>query len=325
MLSKNDLLDMLLQFKSRSDETAKTSNRWRYGNQLIKCNFAGAKYSLTMLQRILLLAVSFAILPQVLAQPMMSYLLLPQSEISRGRLYMHIEEESEVIIKGVNSTPNKVVMNFNPQGLMVSNTILNSAGGKTNEIHWEYAHNNRFVRKFQRSFVNMRGWSEEETVVTWDKDFTLPTKIEVFKNGKNWQWAILMADSLNRVESARVISSAGAHVITERLIYIEASNMIKVMIYRANGLFVGTVSYPINHNKPFVIETVSRKYYPNGEIMIETLTDAVKGDQAYFYEYEYDNQSNWIVKNTYQVKLGKNNRISKKKLEHRITRKITYY
>ena len=59
--------------------------------------------------------------------------------------------------------------------------------------------------------------------------------------------------------------------------------------------------------------------------MVETLTHAVKGDQAYYYEYQYDNDNNWVVKETYQVKLGRNNKIRNKKLENRVTRKITYY
>ena len=65
-------------------------------------------------------------------------------------------------------------------------------------------------------------------------------------------------------------------------------------------------------------------FYPNGDVRIETLPDASKGDQGYYYEYDYDSQGNWITKETYQVKLGKDNKVSKKKLEHRITRKITY-
>ncbi len=275
--------------------------------------------------RHLLLVVSVFTTLQVEAQPMASYILSPQPEVSRGSLFKHIVETSEVLIKGVNTPPIKVEKLFNRNGLMVSSVALNSAGGKTNETLWSYAYEKYLIRKFQRSFVNMRGWSEEEVQVTWDENHTLPSKIEVFKNGKLWQWAILLADSLRKIESARVISSTGAHVFTERFVYIEASNMIKVMVYRANGAFVGTWSFPLDQSKPFVFESVSRKYYPNGDIMIETLADASKGDQAYFYEYDYDSHGNWITKNTYQVKLGKNDRISNKKIENRVTRVITYH
>lgn len=274
--------------------------------------------------RYILVIISIFTIQQVAAQPMASYILSPQPEISRGNMFKHIVETSEVLIKGVNTPPTKVEKRFNINGLMVSSVTLNSAGGKTNETIWNYANDKYLVRKFQRSFVNMRGWSEEEVQITWDENHTLPSKIEVLKNGKLWQWAILLADSLKRIESARVISSTGAHVFTERFVYIEASNMIKVMVYRANGVFTGTSSFPLDQSKPFVFESVSRKCYPNGDIMIETLVDASKGDQAYYYEYEYDSQGNWITKNTYQVKLGKNDRISNKKIENRVTRVITY-
>jgi hypothetical protein len=259
------------------------------------------------------------------AQPMVSYFLTPQSEASRGRLFKYIEEKSEILIKGLNNAPNRVEKHFNGNGLITSCISYNSAGGKTSEIVWEYANEKNLTRKFQRSFTNMRGWSEEEVILNWDTDFITPSKIEVFKNGEKWQWAVMTADNSRKIESAKVINSTGAHIFTERFVYIEASNMIKVMVYRANGVFVSTASYPIDPKRGFSFESVKREYYPNGDVMIETLKDAVKGDQAYSYEYEYDPQGNWIEKRTYQVKLGKNNRIRDKRIENRTTRKISYY
>lgn len=257
-------------------------------------------------------------------QPMVSHFLAPQADISRGRNFQKIEELSEVIIRGVAPIPHRVEKHFNSDGFIVSQVALNSVGGRTSETKWEYAKGRSLVRKHHRFFMNISGWSEEEVLITRDDMTLIPTKIEVLKNGKMWQWALTMMDTLGRIESARVFGSTGAHVFSERFMYLEPSNMIRVMVYRANGLFVSTSTYPIDPKKEFTFESVSRQFYPNGDIMLETLSTAGKGDQAYFYEYEYDGQGNWIEKRTYQVKLGRNNRISNKNLENRVTRKITY-
>jgi hypothetical protein len=259
------------------------------------------------------------------AQPLVSYYIGSRSEASRGQYFKTIEESSEVIIKGVAPIPYKVVKEFNPQGNIVSSISYNSAGGKTAETRWEYIDGVRLLKKHHRYFANIAGWREEVVNVEYDQDNMLPKKIELLKEGKVFQSAALTSDTLGRIEVAEVYGSTGAHITTEKLLYIVQSNMIRVMVYRANGQFHGSWTYPIDPNKEFNFESVSRQYYPNGDVMVETLYNSMQGDQAYYYDYNYDSQGNWIVKETYQVTLGRNNSIRNKKIEHRITRNITYY
>ncbi|NHB68881.1 hypothetical protein [Perlabentimonas gracilis] len=277
-----------------------------------------------MCRKSLLLILLTTIALAVCGQPMLSHWFSPQPDISNGNPYRSIEETSEVIIPGLNSSPTKVVKKFNEMGNIISSNTYNSAGGLTSEITWDYMYGNLLVHKYQRSFVNLRGWSEEEVTIEWDEETELPTRIEVNKNKEPWQWATLIAGADKRIESAQVFNSKGL-VYTERVMYMEPSNLIRVRIHRANNSLAGTASYPINPLKPYSFESVARTYYPNGDIMTETLTHAVKGDQAYFYEYEYDHEGNWIEKRTYQVSLGRGDRIRNKKLENKVTRKITYH
>lgn len=259
------------------------------------------------------------------AQPLVSYFLTSRSEVSRGQIFKTIEESSEVVIKGVNPLPVKTVKEFNPQGSIISSISYNAAGGKTAETFWEYTNGERLTKKTHRYFANMAGWREETVIINYDEESQLPKGIEFLKEGKIFQSASLTTDSLGRIKSAEVYGSTGAHLTTEKLIYIEQNNMVKVMVYRANGQYHGNWTYPMDPNKEFSFESVKRKLYPNGEVMVETLSSSSKGDQAYYYEYQYDPKGNWILKETYQVNLGKNFSIKNKKLEHRITRKITYY
>lgn len=277
-----------------------------------------------MIRKISTLFIASAISIVSLAQPMVGYYLSPQSDISRGQKFSSIDEISEVIIRGRVPIPYRVEKRFNSSGMIISETVLNSAGGRTSETTWEYVDGIKIISKKHKFFMNIKGWNEEEVRVEWDNAINLPKRIEVTKNGTLWQWALTSFDTLGRVESVKVFGSTGAHLFTERLMYLEASNMIRVVVYKANGLFSSTVSYPIDPTKPFAVESLAREYYPNGDIMLDTLTGSSKGDQAYYYEYEYDSQGNWVEKRTFQVTLGKNNKIKNKNLENKVTREITY-
>ncbi|MDY0201690.1 MAG: hypothetical protein RBR40_11960 [Tenuifilaceae bacterium] len=278
-----------------------------------------------MFPRILVTISAFLLVQMSLAQPMVGYFLSPQSELSKGRAFKFIEETSEIFLKGLTITPTRMEKKFNEFGNITSSVTYNSAGGKTNEIYWEYVGGVNLVRKQTRSFVNHRGWQEEEVFLTWDDRYSIPQKIEVKKNGQVWQSAKFITDSILKFESAEVFNSKGDHIFTERFTYMEASNIIKVMVFKANGAFNGSSTYPINHKESFTFESVKQMLNPNGDVMIETLSHAVSGDQAYYYEYEYDSQGNWIEKNTFQVNLSRGNRVTKKKLENKTTRKITYH
>ena len=269
------------------------------------------------------LALLFA--QAIAAQPMVGYFLSPQSELSQGSAFKSIEETSEIFLKGITVTPTRIQKEFNAFGNITSSITYNSAGGKTREIYWEYANDEKLVKKHSRSFINHRGWHEEEVILTWDEGYNIPHKILVKKNGQIWQSASFASDSTLRFELAEVFDGKGNHVFTERFTYIEASNIIKVMVIKPNGSFCGSSTYPIDHKKPYTFESVNQTYYPNGDVMIETLSSAVSGDQAYYYEYEYDSQGNWIEKRTFQVKLSRGNRVKKKKLENKISRKIIYH
>lgn len=278
-----------------------------------------------MFLRILFTTLALLFVQISVAQPMVGYFLSPQSELSKGRTFKSIKETSEIFLKGIAVTPTRVEKEFNTFGNITASVTYNSAGGKTREVYWEYVNGENLVRKHTRSFVNLRGWQEEEVILTWNDDHSTPQKILVKKNGKVWQSALFSSDSSRRFESAEVFDSKGDHVFTERFTYIEASNIIKVMVFKANGAFHGTSTYPIDHKKPFTFESVAQTLYPNGDVMIETLSNAVSGDQAYYYEYEYDSQGNWIEKRTFQVKLGRGNRVRNKNLENKISRTITYH
>jgi hypothetical protein len=257
-------------------------------------------------------------------QPVASHLLAPPAELSKGRAFRAIEEQSEVIFKGLQSYPHRVLKEFNEQGHIVSRIALNSAGGRESESHWEYFSGLKLLKKKHKFFANISGWTEDEVKVEWDVDRGLPLKVEITRNGKVMQWALSVIDTLGRIESLRVFGSTGAHTFTERFMYLESSNMVRVMVFKSNGVFTSNWTYPIDPTKEFSYDTVSRQFYPNGNVMIETLTDSNKGDQAYYYEYEYDSQGNWIEKRTYQANLGRNNTIRSKKLEHKLTRRIDY-
>lgn len=258
------------------------------------------------------------------SQPIVNHFLAIPNDVSHGGTFSSIIETSEVLIKGYQPIPHKTEKKFNGNGLITEQIAYNSAGGKSSETYWEYMPNNGLRKKRHKFFANLSGWNEEEVIVEWDNETLVPLKVEVLKNGKISQWALMTMDTLGRIESAKVFGPTGAHTYTEKFIYIEPSNMIKVMVYKANGVFTSSWSYPLNREKTFKPESISCQSYSNGDIMLEKLSNALKGDQAYYYEYEYDNRGNWIEKRTYQVKLGKNDKIKNKSLENRVTREITY-
>ncbi len=258
------------------------------------------------------------------AQPFVGYFLGATYEPSKGRNFVKIEENYELVLKGVNPLPHKTEKLFNAQGNIISEIHYGNTGGKTREIRWEYLNGTLLTLKQHRYFANMVGWQDETIRIEYDGATHLPSAITVEKNGKLFQWAILATDSLNRIATVKVFDARKAHIFTEQLVYIESSNMIKVMVHRANGQFFGTWNYRRDERKPYNFSTLRRKYNDKGDVMLETLNNAVKGDQAYYYEYRYDSDGNWITKETFQVSLGSNDKIRNKKIEHRITRTITY-
>ncbi len=276
------------------------------------------------MRRILLLIGFLCFGVALSGQPIISFYLDSGGEISRGRPFASIEESHELLIKGASNAPVRVEKRFNSQGNIVYQRTKSRAGGTVSETKWEYIDGQKFARKHHRYFVNIIGWREDEVIITYCQNNHKPEKIEVKKEGKLFQYATITTDSLNRIESVKVFLANGPQIFTERLRYLHSNNMIRVFVYKANEQFYGSWAYPLDPTKEFHTESMNRVYYPNGDIKIETLATTSKTEQAYYYEYEYDAQGNWIEKETYQVSLGRNNRIRNKKLEHRITRTITY-
>lgn len=260
----------------------------------------------------------------VQAQPITDHLFSAPMGMSRSTPFRSITENSELIFKGHKTPPHRQEQQYDRQGCILSQISYNSSGGVSSETYWEYDEGNRLIGKKHRFFANFSGWNEVVIVIKRDSISFVPVGIEEFKNDKLVQWAVIMVDTLNRIEMARVFGPSGAHTFTEKMMYITRSNIVKVNVYRANGVHASTWSYPIDAQKPMVIESVTSQRYPNGDVMLEKLAGANMGDQAYYYEYEYDSKGNWIEKSTYQVTLGKKDKIKKKKLENRITRSITY-
>ena len=261
----------------------------------------------------------------VVGQPIIGHYLGETKEHNRGKKFQSIEEIHEVLIKDVAASPYKVIKMFNPNGLKISEITYGKEGGVNSKTSWEYSSDNRLLKKSHKYFVNIIGWREEILQIDYNPDTGAPESIIQEREGKTLQKATIILDTLGRVEMVQVFNTSGSLSFIEKLIYLIPANMIRVIVHRPNNQFIGTWSYPLDPNKEFSISSVNQFFYPNGDVRIETLTDASKGDQAYYYEYEYDSQGNWITKETYQVKLGKDNKLTKKKLEHRITRKITYH
>lgn len=257
-------------------------------------------------------------------QPIIGYYLGETRETNRGRKFKSIEEIHEVLIKDVSTSPYRVEKSFNYNGLKISQIVYGKQGGVNSDTRWEYTGDGRLQKMNHKYFVNMVGWREEILTIEYNPDTGFPERITQEREGKILQKGNIIADTLGRVELVQVYNTSGALTYLEKLIYLIPANIIRVLIYKPNNQFVGTWSYPLDHSKDIYISSVNQMFYPNGDVRIETLPDASKGDQGYYYEYDYDSQGNWITKETYQVKLGKDNKVSKKKLEHRITRKITY-
>lgn len=263
-------------------------------------------------------------LAEAMTQPVTAHLLATPADYSQGKPFAYIEEISEVLIKGIKIPPHRTEKSFNAQGKIISQTSYNSSGGISSEIQWEYDREQRVAVKKHGYFVNYVGWIEEECHIVRDSITRFPVKIEEFKNGESMQWSAITTDSSGRPVTAKVVSSTKGHTFTEKIVYMDAANLVRVNVYRAAGMHVSSWSYPIDASRRMVVEAVSSRYYGNGNVKLEKLSGAKQGDQAYYYEYEYDSQGNWVEKRTYLVTLGKNDRIKKKKYEHRITRKLTY-
>lgn len=274
-----------------------------------------------------LFSITFFILSSffVFAQPTIEVYLTNNPYTSKGSLIESIEETYELMIDQVPPSPFKINKQFDGKGNITIETRFGKTGGKLSETKWEYNSNHKFTRKSHRYFVNMIGWKNEETVLSYNDTTGFLDGIQFTKNGVLQSSSKVFCDSTGKPFEVRVLDDKGAFSMIEKILYSPNANIIRVMQLKPTGQLVNRWTYPIDSTKPYQNLQIEKEYYPNGELMLESLEKQTKTDQGYFYEYKYDGQGNWTEKDTYQVTLGKNNKIKDKKLEHKILRTIKYY
>jgi len=244
---------------------------------------------------------------------------------SRGSVIESISDSYELIINDVTPKPFKVTKMFDKKGYILSETSYGKAGGIQSETKWEYNQNQKITKKTHRYFLNMLGWRVEETTLKYNDTTGLVSEIDYFKNGIIFTTSRVFCDSFGKPVEVRVLDNKGVFSTIEKFAYSPNVNIIRVVVYKVPNQYYGLWVYPLDPSIPYQSGSVERMYYPNGEIMLESLEDETKLDQGYFYEYTFDSQGNWTEKDTYQVTFGKNKKIKEKKLEHRIVRTIKYY
>lgn len=259
------------------------------------------------------------------SQPTIEIYLTNHPYLSKGSIIESIEETYELQIKEVPPKPFKIKLHFDRSGNLQSETKFNSLDAKLSETIWAYNQNQRLTKKTQRYFVNMIGWKIDETTISYNDTTGFISEIRFVKNGALEYISKVFCDKVGLPTEVRVLDSKGSFSMIERISYSPSANIIRVMQLKPSGQFSSLNLYPIDYKKPYQSGQIERRYYPNGEIMLESLDYQTKTDQGYFYEYLYDGQGNWIEKDTYQVTLGNNKKIKDKRLEHKIFRTIKYF
>lgn len=258
------------------------------------------------------------------AQPLVEIYLNSRGSESRGPAFKSVEELHEVLVLDQAKTPSfRVVKQFNAQGKVVSEIKYNSAGGVQNEVRWKYNINGYPIRKTTHQFINYKGWVNEEITLKYNDTTGYLNEINKSVESKIINTALVSCDSTGRIVEVRVFNEKGELSGIDRLIYVPANNLIRVLSYKANDQFVMATAYPLDPNKPEPKSTLKREFNSHGDVILELLPGSKIG-QGYYYEYSYDTFGNWTEKLTYQCTVTPNGNVKDKKLEHRITRKIVY-
>ncbi len=259
------------------------------------------------------------------AQPTIDAYLANSRIFSKGGAIESTEDTFELLVKNIPPKPFKVITKYNNEGYLTTETRFNNLNAKQSETVWTYNANKKLTKKTQTYFVNMIGWKVDEVILKYNDTTGYISEIQYFKNKVLQSASKVFCDNYGLPYEARVLDEKGAYEGIERISYSPNANIIRVMLLQASGKFSGLTIYPIDYSKPFQSGTVEKQYYQNGDVMLESLDYQTKTDQGYFYEYQYDGNGNWIEKDTYQVTIGKNDKIKDKKLEHKVVRKIKYY
>jgi len=277
-----------------------------------------------MFQRIFIVTFILLSFSAVKAQPSIEVYFNIQSYVKNNTKVESIEEKHELQIKEITTQPLRVTRNFDQNGNIINEKKFGKKDGMLSEINWEYNGEKKLTKKTHKYFVNMLGWRLEETTLNYNDSGRL-TEIRFTKDGVLLNTSSVKNDSEGRPEELQVFDGGGMHLTNEKIKYIPAANIIKVMVYKYTNQYIGNFNYPFDNTKSFQNSNIRQEFYPNGNVMLESLGTGDNADQGYYYEYQYDSQGNWIEKTTYQVAIGKNNKLKNKKAEHKITRTIKYY
>ncbi len=279
---------------------------------------------MSRLQILLLIFAVTVLCYSASSQPVIEVFLSLQTPESRGAQFSTIEELHEVLVPDSGKPQTfRVVKKYNSAGKIFSMIKYNSAGGVQCETTWAYSGSSKPLKKSIRQFINYKGWVTEEVRFVYNDTTGHLQDILFFYEKIKKKSAQVLFDSLGRIREVNVFNEAGAFVNIERFMYVPANNSLRIAVLSQTEQFIAAYVYPLDRTKEPPKSAIYKEYYPNGDIMLEALPDAKLG-QGYYYEYIFDSYGNWTEKQTYQCAIGSNNKIRKKKLEYKITRKISY-
>ena len=257
---------------------------------------------------------------ELAAQPFLDWYMQSLQPSSRGNRFSSIEETHELHITG--KTLN-IRQSYNPQGQILYELGKNSRGGRHSETKWEYNAAGKLVKRSSEKYMNVIGWTTELVELSYNESTGhLETITHTIGDGYK-QSADVQCDSTGMPIEAKVYNTKGVLINIERVMKIPGNNCIRVTKHTPSGLFSGSYNYPIDPKEPVPTNNLKREFNEYGDVVLEALEGKLKLNQAYYYEYEYDSQGNWITKHTHSCSI-QGNKPRNKKLEHTITRKIVY-
>jgi len=258
------------------------------------------------------------------SQPVVGIYFSSRAGESRGPAFSKVEEIHELLIpqSGIPSYF-RVIKQYNSSGKIISEKRYNKAGGIMGESTWEYNSKGELTKKVNRQFMNFKGWITEQTLLSYnDTSGVLQEITTLFENQVTLR-AEIIPDKNLKITEVLLYNEKNVFLGTERVVYLPQNNTIRVLSYKPNEQFIGATTYPLDPKLPEPPSAIKREFNSQGDVVLEALPNS-KMEQGYFYEYTYDSHGNWIEKLTYQCKVTENSKVKDKKLEHKITRIITY-
>ena len=272
-----------------------------------------------------LIVITFLLFPLTLAsQPVIDVYFSSLAPESKGPSFSKVEEVHELLIPK-SGTPSyfKIVKQYNSYGKIVSEKRYNTAGGIMGESQWEYNAKGELTKKVNRQFMNFKGWINEQILLTYNDTSGVLEEISLFFENQLKQRAQVIPDKDLKITEVLVFNEKNVLTGKERIVYLPQNNTIRVLSYKSNEQFIGATTYPLDPKLPEPPSAIKREFNSHGDIVLEALPNSIM-EQGYFYEYTYDSYGNWTEKLTYQCRVTKNNKVRDKKLEYKITRKISY-